>query len=65
MKNYNNMPDPIFAANAAWEAAAIEKCRNDPRIEEAGLCYVCMCPSPCLCDLDRIHSAMLAVVAIL
>lgn len=37
-------------AAEAWEAAAIEKCRSDPRIAALGLCPVCMCRQPCLCE---------------
>lgn len=36
-----------------WEADAIEKCRNDPKVKELGICYVCMTgrhDTPCLCD---------------
>lgn len=41
----------IADANAAWQARAIEQCRNDPSVAAAGLCYVCMCKSDpyCLC----------------
>lgn len=42
--------NPVKVANQAWEAAAIEKCRNDPKVAELGLCPVCMCATPCLCD---------------
>ena len=36
-----------------WEAKAIEKCRNDPRVAAAGLCPVCMIPSPCQCERNQ------------
>lgn len=47
---FQGLPGPIADANRAWEAAAIEQCRNDPRVKELGLCYVCMCHLPiCHC----------------
>lgn len=48
------------AAAAAWEAEAIEKCRNDPNVIAAGLCPVCMCDHPCICDEDIIVREMRA-----
>ncbi len=42
---------PAQKAAQEWEADAIEKCRNDPAVAAAGLCPVCMCSSPCLCDM--------------
>lgn len=42
--------NPAKQAMLKWEAEAIEKCRNDPRLKELGICYVCMCEFPCLCQ---------------
>jgi len=47
-------------AAEAWEAKAIEKCRNDPAVAAAGLCYVCMCYHPCLCRTSRVIREMRA-----
>ena len=41
-----------------WNAAAAEKCKNDPDVKAAGLCYVCMCGPPCLCIRDSIIREM-------
>lgn len=50
MKDYN----PIRDAAEAHDAAAIAKCRQDPRLiaeEAAGdLCIPCMMDHPCICD---------------
>lgn len=43
----------VQTAAENWEAAAIEKCRNDPRVAELRLCPVCMVDHPCLCETDR------------
>lgn len=40
----------IAEAKANWEAAAIETCRNDQSIAALGLCHVCLCSHPCLCE---------------
>jgi hypothetical protein len=49
---------PIADHMAAWEEAAIDKCRNDPNVIAAGQCPVCMCSPPCLCDRDRLLARM-------
>lgn len=54
------MVNPVHKAAMDWEAGAIEKARNDPRTAELGLCPVCMCSSPCICEKNRIADKMLA-----
>lgn len=51
---FSHLPRPIADRYRAWEAYAIERCRNDPKVKAAGLCYICMCPLPnCLCVKQR------------
>jgi len=44
----------------AWTENAIEACRNDPEFMKTGLCPVCVCHTPCLCDQAAIVSRMRA-----
>jgi len=44
----------------AWTEDAIEKCRADPEFMATGLCPVCVCHTPCLCDQAAIVSRMRA-----
>lgn len=40
----------VAAANADWEARAIEACKDHPLVLNGTLCVICMCPLPdCLC----------------
>jgi hypothetical protein len=50
MDKFSHLPNPIADHYSNWEAAAIEKCRNDPSIRAANLCPVCMIDLPvCHC----------------
>lgn len=40
----------VAKANGEWERAAIEKCAADPEFMKLGLCPVCVCSHPCLCE---------------
>lgn len=34
-----------------WTARAVEACRaKEPELRALGICYVCMCNFPCLCE---------------
>lgn len=43
-----------------WQAAAIEKCRNDPEFMARGLCPECVCLPPCMCADDNTRTEMRA-----
>lgn len=51
---YDKWPEHARRAAMKWEEDAIEECRNDPRIAELGLCYVCLTKLPdCLCTRPK------------
>ena len=53
---------PVQAIRQKQEAAAIEKCRQDPKLvamEASGkFCIVCMMSRPCLCDKEATVARM-------
>lgn len=50
---FSGLPGPVADSYRSWEAEAIEACRNDPRVREAGLCPVCMITLPVCHCVDR------------
>jgi len=55
------MTNPIAQRAAEWEAEAVAKCAEQKdELDAMGLCYVCMCNYPCLCDDRKIVDRMYA-----